>query len=127
VACQEPPYRADRDPLDEYIMLAQREGWSLIPQVGHGTCDNALMRQNNGFIDVVTIPDFGHSTVVRLQGGPEAGHLRRTGHQWWRYLVPPELAVKWALTDCENDDLLAEWDLENSEGHPVARSDEECQ
>lgn len=104
----------DRDPLDEYIVLAQREGWSLIPQVGHGTCDNALMRQHNGFVDVVTIPEVGHSTVVRLQGGPEPAHLRRTGHQWWRHLVPPELAVKWALTDCRNDDLLTAWDLENS-------------
>lgn len=95
----------DHDPLDEYIALAQRLGWSLIPQVGHGTCDNALMRQANGFVDIVTILDVGHSTVVRLQGGPEPGCPRRTGHQWWRHLVPPDLAVKWALSDCANDDL----------------------
>jgi hypothetical protein len=102
------------DGLDQDIERALADGWSLIPQVGHGTCDNALARFNRGITDVVTIPAFGHSTVVRLQGGPEAGRLRWTGRQCWRHLVPPRIAVEWVLTHPEDDRLLTEWELEQA-------------
>jgi hypothetical protein len=99
------------DPLDRYITQAQNNGWSMVPQVGHGTCDNALMRSAEGFTDLLTIPLIGYSTVVRLQGGPESGHPRRTGHQWWRHHVAPQIAVEWALSNPIDDHMLTAWDL----------------
>src|SRR5882762_3309974 len=99
--------------LDQEIERAVADGWSMIPQVGHGTCDNALIRFKDTFTDVVTIPTIGHSTAVRLEGGPTTGHPRSTGHQWWRYQVPTHVAVEWVLTDPQDDRLLADWDLEH--------------
>jgi hypothetical protein len=99
-----------RDPLDQDIGWAHNAGWSTILQVGHGACDNALIRSDGWVTDIVTIPDIGYSTVVRLQGGPEPGHPRRTGHQRWRHQVPPEVAVAWVLTNPKDDYMLSEWD-----------------
>jgi hypothetical protein len=100
--------------LDEDIEKACEAGWSVVAQVGHGTCDNALIRSRNGITDLVTIPLIGYSTVVRLQGGPAPGRRRHTGHQWWRHLVPTGLAVEWVLTNPQDDRLLVEWDLDRA-------------
>jgi hypothetical protein len=99
------------DPLGQEIEQARSAGWSTIPQVGHGTCDNALIRFDRGFFDVVTIPAIGYSTVVRLQGGPAPGQPRMTGYQWWRHHVPVNIAITWVLTNPTDDDLLTEWEM----------------
>jgi hypothetical protein len=107
----------DKD-IDHAIDQARAAGWSMIPQVGHGTCDNALIRFTDGFTDIVTIPAIGHAIVVRLRGGPLPGRPRWTGHQWWRHQVPTSVAVEWALTDPQDDRLLVEWDKHiTPEGH----------
>jgi hypothetical protein len=97
--------------LDQAIERAVAAGWAIIPQVGHGTCDNALIHVDNGFVDIVTVPAIGYATVVRLRGGPEPGHPRHVGHQHWRHLVPTRIAVDWALTNPVDDNALVTWDL----------------
>lgn len=94
------------DPLGPYVERALGAGWVLVPQVGLGVCENALLRPRAGVTDLVTIPVLGHSTAVRLEGGPEPGYPRRTGHEWWRHHVPPEVALEWLLTDPDDDQLL---------------------
>lgn len=96
------------DPLDQYVEQALGVGWVLVPQVGLGSCENALIRSDEGVTDLVTIPLLGHSTVVRLQGGPERGHPRSTGREWWRHHVPPEVALDWLLSD-PDDEALVRW------------------
>jgi hypothetical protein len=103
------PETVDRD-----IERALATGWTIIPQVGHGTCDNALIRVIDGFIDIVTVPTIGYATVVRLQGGPQPGHPRYVGHQWWRHHVPTQVAVAWALARPADDRTLVDWDLRQS-------------
>ncbi len=86
------------DPLYVDIERAMQAGWQLIPQVGLGWCENALVRSDDGFSDLVTLPMLGHSTVVRLEGGPRRGFLREPGRELWRHQLPPELALDWLLT-----------------------------
>jgi len=99
------------DPLDQQIEQALSEGWTIIPQVGHGTCDNALIRVHGGLIDLATVPTIGYSTVVRLLGGPLPGQPREVGYQQWRHHVPTQIAVAWALTHPTDDRTLADWNL----------------
>jgi hypothetical protein len=94
------------DPLHLYVKQALSAGWVLVPQVGIGFCENALLRPNANVTDLVTIPVLGHSTAVRFEGGPEPGFPRQTGREWWRHHVPPEVALRWLLTDPDDDERL---------------------
>lgn len=93
----------DEDPLDLWISQAFAAGWSMVPQVTHGSCDNALLRVYRGITDVVTIPLLGYSTMVRLQGGPLPGQPRRTGVEQWRRHMPVDQAVAWLLNEPADD------------------------
>jgi hypothetical protein len=97
----------DNDPLAPGIELALQHGWILIPQIGTG--DNALMRFNRPWTDVVTIPLIGPSTVVRYLDGPPPGNPRTAAPERWRHQVPPPLALRWLLTNPENDHELRAW------------------
>lgn len=96
----------DLDPLGPYVERLLGAGWVLIPQVGLGFCENALVRRGAGVTDLVTIPVWGYSTAVRLEGGPEPRYPRWTGREWWRHQAPPEVALDWLLTGPDDDEWL---------------------
>jgi hypothetical protein len=102
---------AEVDPIGPAVARAIEDGWRLIEQVGIGYPENALVRRyDNGVTDLVTLPEFGDSTVVRLFGGAQLpDHPRRTGEQVWRVRVPVTIAIEWALGDPNDDALLRQW------------------
>ncbi|HEV2779237.1 MAG TPA: hypothetical protein VGX25_07530 [Actinophytocola sp.] len=95
------------DPFAPAIERLVAAGWRLVPQIGHGTCDNALLRTGRRFTDVVMIPILGDSTAVRLHGGPRPGQPRHTGQERWRHHIPLEVALEWILSDAVDDAWLA--------------------
>lgn len=102
---------AEVDPIAPAVARALEQGWRLIPQVGVGHPENALVRgYDNGVTDLVTLPEMGDSTVVRLLGGPALpDQPRGTGQQMWRHQVPVTVAIEWALGDPDDDTLLRQW------------------
>lgn len=95
------------DPLYLDIERARHAGWHLVPQAGLGWCENALVRHVDGLSDLVTLPALGHSTVVRLEGGPEPGFPREPGRELWRHQLLPSLALDWLLTGpCDEQGLV---------------------
>lgn len=109
------PEDQESDPLAAAVECALNVGWSLVLQVDYGVCENALIRTVEWFTDLVTLPPAGFSTVVRLQGGPARKQPRRTGHEWWRHHVPPEVALQWLLTNPDDDQLLIQWQRDPGE------------
>jgi hypothetical protein len=99
------------DPISSAVARALDGGWRLVEQVGMGYPENALVRRyDNGITDLVTLPELGDSTVVRLLGGAQLPeHPRRTGEQLWRVWVPVTIAIEWALGDPNDDALLRQW------------------
>lgn len=96
------------------IELLLRAGWRQFPQV-HGPLENSLiLSPQPGIQFVVTLPDFGPSVVVAIEGGPCRGHRRDAGRELCRHQVPVNLAIQWALSNPADDEKLAEW-TENAE------------
>jgi hypothetical protein len=101
--------------VDNLIAHAVRMGWQMVPQV-YGGPENSLIRTVGSYTDVVTIPEVGHATVVRLAGGPVAGHLRRPGSEVWHHVVPVPLALLWIHNDPGTDKQLADWEAAPQDG-----------
>lgn len=96
--------------VEASIELLLRAGWRQFPQV-HGPLENSLMLSPQpGFQFVVTLPDFGPSVVVAIEGGPCRGHRRSAGRELWRHQVPVGLAIQWALSNPADDAELAKWE-----------------
>lgn len=93
------PREREVDPLEPSVLRAVAAGWTLVPQISHGSCDNALIRTVDGITDVVTIPLLGYSTAVRLDGGPRPGQPRRSGNEEWRRHLPVDDAMAWLLDE----------------------------
>ncbi len=115
----EPQPEPEPDPLAPRIEQARARGWTIIPNIGYGVVDHALLRRFDQWTtDVVTIPPFGDSTVVRLHGAIDPARPRQSLIQWWRHDVPVPVALDWLLGDPENDEDLLRWTHDQRSGGP---------
>lgn len=98
------------DPVDEGIAYALcHGGWLIIPNLGFGLVENAIMRHADFHTDLMSIPDMGYFTIARLVDGPKPGRPRQPAYVQWSHQVPPNVAVHWLLTDSDDDQALVEW------------------
>ena len=104
------------DPLAPSVDYALNHGWSMIPHCECGVPENALIRRDGEFTDLVTLPEIGHALVVRLHGGPTRDQPRAPGIAWFRHRVPVELALRWILINPADNDLLLQWETEQAGG-----------
>lgn len=102
------------DPYAPQIAQARSGGWEMVPNLELGVVVHALIRRRHGVTDVVTIPPYGESSVVRLGGDVTRDNPRRPATTLWTHTVPVHVALNWLLTDPESDDALAAWQQRQS-------------
>lgn len=99
------------DPLTPYVERLLDAGWFPIPQIGLGYIEPGLMRltEDQIFVDVVVLSEFGDATIVRARASWSPATPRRHGEEIWRHRVPADVAAEWLLTDPRDDSALTEW------------------
>ncbi|MGH3568541.1 MAG: hypothetical protein ACRDRH_21445 [Pseudonocardia sp.] len=93
------------DPLAPHVAQARAAGWHLVPQVGSGEVEHALLRGHDHGFYALTLPWIGPATVVSVMGGVNAERPRDVGDERWRHRVSPEAAIAWALRSQDGQDF----------------------
>jgi hypothetical protein len=102
--------------IEAMIERALEAGWLTTMQV-HGPPEHSLSRYCDPFLDVVTLPLFGHSIATRIEGFPCPGRWRTVGVKVWEHRAPLFITLQWLLTDPADDAALANWEQQHQRQH----------